>query len=61
MDIKLLQTFKRINMESAMKIHTSSKGLVPAPSNSAMHPSASGSNFRTENTYANLAQLVGTG
>ena len=61
MDIKLLQTFKKINMDAAMKIHNTSKGLVPAASTAAMHTSASGSNLRPESTYANLAQFVGAG
>ena len=58
MDIKLLQTFKKINMQSAMKLHDTSKGLVPAPSTAAMHPSASGSNLRHESTFANVSQLL---
>ena len=61
MDIKLLQTFKKINMDSAMKIHNSSKGLVPAPSSAAIHTSASGNNLRPESTHANMAQFVGAG
>jgi hypothetical protein len=61
MDIKLLQTFKRINMEAAMKVHTASKGLVPAASSSAMHSSASGSNLRSENLQINRAQFSGIG
>ncbi|UJR27956.1 hypothetical protein I4U23_009214 [Adineta vaga] len=59
MDIKLLQTFKKINMQSAMKVHDTSKGLVPAPSTSAIHTSASGSNLRPESTFANFSQLLG--
>lgn len=58
MDIKLLQTFKKINMQSAMKVHDASKGLVPAPSSSAIHTSASGSNLRPEGTFANVSQLL---
>jgi len=58
MDIKLLQTFKKINMQSAMKVHDTSKGLVPAPSSLAMHTSASASNLRPESTYANVSQLL---
>lgn len=61
MDIKLLHTFKKINMDAAMKIHNTSKGLVPAASTAAMHPSASGGNLRPESTYANLAQFVNAG
>ncbi|CAF1301854.1 unnamed protein product [Adineta ricciae] len=58
MDIKLLQTFKKINMQSAMKVHDTSKGLVPAPSSSAIHTSVSGSNLRPESTFANFSQLL---
>jgi hypothetical protein len=58
MDIKLLQTFKKINMQSAMKVHDTSKGLVPAPSSSAIHISASGSNLRPESTFANVSQYL---
>jgi hypothetical protein len=58
MDIKLLQTFKKINMQSAMKVHDTSKGLVPAPSSSNIHTSASGSNLRPESTFANFQQLL---
>ena len=58
MDIKLLQTFKKINMQSAMKVHDTSKGLVPAPSSSAIHTSPSGSNLRPESTFANVSQLL---
>jgi len=58
MDIKLLQTFKKINMQSAMKVHDTSKGLVPAASSSNMHISASGSNLRHEGTFSNVSQLL---
>jgi hypothetical protein len=58
MDIKLLQTFKKINMQSAMKAHDASKGLVPAPSSSAIHTSASANNLRPDSTFANFSQLL---
>ncbi|CAF1098206.1 unnamed protein product, partial [Didymodactylos carnosus] len=52
MDIKLLQTFKKINMQSAMKLHDTSKGLVPP-----VHPSPSSASLKPESTYANMSQL----
>jgi hypothetical protein len=58
MDIKLLQTFKKINMQSAMKVHDTAKGLVPTASSSNMHPSASGSNLRPEATFSNVSQFL---
>ena len=58
MDIKLLQTFKKINMQSAMKVHDASKGLVAVPSSSAMQMSPSANNFRPESTFANFSQLL---
>ena len=58
MDIKLLQTFKKINMQSAMKLHDSSKGLVPTASTSALHVSPSGNTLRHENTFSNFSQLI---
>lgn len=45
-------------MQSAMKVHDASKGLVPAPSSSAIHTSASGNNLRPESTFANVSQLL---
>ena len=45
-------------MQSAMKVHDTSKGLVPAPSSSAIHTSVSGSNLRPESTFANFSQLL---
>jgi hypothetical protein len=58
MDIKLLQTFKKINMQSAMKVHDASKGLVAVPSSSAMQTSPSGHHLRSETTFGNLSQLI---
>ncbi|CAF4667134.1 unnamed protein product, partial [Rotaria sp. Silwood1] len=58
MDIKLLQTFKKINMQAAMKVHDTSKGLVPTQSTAAMHISPSGNNLRPSNTFANFSQLL---
>ena len=58
MDIKLLQTFKKINMQSAMKLHDTSKGLVPTVSTPNIHALASGNNMRRENTFSNFAQLL---
>ena len=58
MDIKLLQTFKKINMQSAMKVHDTAKGLVPTASSSNMHQSASGSNLRHEATFSNVSQFL---
>ncbi|CAF3492449.1 unnamed protein product [Rotaria sordida] len=58
MDIKLLQTFKKINMQSAMKVHDTSKGLVPTPSSTTIHTSPSGANLRPSSTFANFSQLL---
>ncbi|CAF4008609.1 unnamed protein product [Rotaria magnacalcarata] len=58
MDIKLLQTFKKINMQSAMKVHDTSKGLVPTPSSAAFHTSTSATNLRPSSTFANFSQLL---
>jgi hypothetical protein len=56
MDIKLLQTFKKINMQSAMKVHDASKGLVPAAS--TLHTSASGNNLRADRKIGNVSELI---
>ncbi|CAF1077760.1 unnamed protein product, partial [Didymodactylos carnosus] len=53
MDIKLLQTFKKISTQSAMKVHDLSKGLVPA-----MHASQSAPALKPENAYTNMAHLL---
>ncbi|CAF4253836.1 unnamed protein product, partial [Rotaria sp. Silwood2] len=58
MDIKLLQTFKNINVRSAMKVHDASKGLVPARHSLAMHRSPSADNFRPERRIPNVSELV---
>mgnify|MGYP006892773010 CR=1 FL=1 len=56
MDIKLLQTFKKINTLSAMKVHDTSKGLVPAAS--TLTSSVSAGNLRNERKIPNLSELV---
>ncbi|CAF5135498.1 unnamed protein product, partial [Rotaria sp. Silwood1] len=58
MDIKLLQTFKNINVRSAMKVHDTSKGLVPATTSLAMQKSPSENNFRPERRILNVSELV---
>lgn len=58
LDIKLLQTFKRIDTHTAMKVHDAAKGLVPVPSTLTMQMSPSTANLRPENTFSNIAQLM---
>ena len=57
MDIKLLQTFKKINIQSAMKVHDASKGLVAVQSTPALPTSPSVNVLRSENTVTNFSQL----
>ncbi len=56
MDIKLLQTFKKINTQSAMKVHDTSKGLVPA--SSTLPTSLSSNNLRSERRIGNVSELI---
>lgn len=55
MDIKLLHTFKKINTLSAMKVHDTSKGLVPAAA-STFPTSLSANNLRTDRRIANISE-----
>jgi hypothetical protein len=57
MDIKLLQTFKKINTQSAMKVHDTSKGLVPAAS-STLPTSVSSPTFKPERKVGNISELL---
>ena len=57
MDIKLLQTFKKINTDSAMRIHDTAKGLVPAAS--TLGTTYSSHSLRPDNRRAgNVAELL---
>jgi hypothetical protein len=57
MDIKLLQTFKKINTEAAMKVHDTAKGLVPAAS-ANLRTSLSSNNLRTDRKIGNVSELL---
>jgi hypothetical protein len=57
MDIKLLQTFKKINTESAMKVHDTAKGLVPA-AGSTLGTTLSSHNLRPERRVGNVSELL---
>lgn len=56
MDIKLLQTLKKINVNSVMRVHDASKGLVP--SSLALHPSSSDNHLKIDRRIANISELV---
>ncbi|CAF4277130.1 unnamed protein product, partial [Rotaria sordida] len=58
MDIKLLQTFKNINTRTAMRVHDTSKGLVPASSTSAIQKSSSENNVRSQQRIGSISELV---
>jgi hypothetical protein len=58
MDIKLLQTFKKINTQSAMKVHDTAKGLVPATASSTLPTSLSAINLKSERKIGNVSELL---
>ena len=58
-DFKLLSTFKRINTESAMRIHNTSKGLVAAPSTLPTSSSPE-DNSRSTKRRVNISELLAT-
>jgi len=58
MDIKLLQTFKKINTQAAMKVHDTAKGLVPAAASSTLTTSLSANNLRSDRKVGNVSELL---
>jgi len=58
MDIKLLQTFKKIHTQSAMKVHDTSRGLVPASSSTNVNPLSSENNLRNDRKFGNVSELI---
>ncbi len=57
MDIKLLHTFKKINTETAMRVHDSAKGLVPT-AGSTLTATLSSNNLRSERKAGNVSELL---
>ncbi|CAF1101213.1 unnamed protein product [Adineta ricciae] len=60
MDIKLLQTFKKINTQSAMRVHDASRGLVPAAAatTSTADEPGSGNNLKSDRRFENISELI---
>ncbi|UJR21456.1 hypothetical protein I4U23_024541 [Adineta vaga] len=57
MDIKLLQTFKKISTQSAMRVHDTSRGLVPAAT-AAAYSSGSSNNLKLDRRFENVSELI---
>ena len=59
-DIKLLQALKKINTQSAMKVHGASKGLIPNVSALSMSKVTSDINLEVERSHDPISEHVAT-
>ncbi|CAF3308830.1 unnamed protein product [Rotaria socialis] len=57
-DIKLLKEFKSINVRSAMRVHDTSKGLIPNSSSTAMQQLPSENAFRPERRARHFSDIA---
>ncbi|CAF4199707.1 unnamed protein product, partial [Rotaria magnacalcarata] len=57
-DIKLLKEFKSINVRSAMRVHDTSKGLIPNSTSAAMQQSTPENAFRPERRGRHFSEIA---